>query len=296
MNNFMWFSGVIEDIQDPSMLNRVRARCFGFHTDDKTLIPTKDLPWATVMMPCTSSGMSGLGASPHGLYAGSWVFGFFKDGDSHQDPVIIGTMMALQGGMPDTSKGFSDVTGNYPKSDYLNRSDVNKLATGTDTISYTPDSIINEPASPYAAVYPNNKVIESPAGHIIEMDDTPSAERIRIKHKSGTLVEIHPNGDMVTRNGNKWSVTTGNDKVHITGAMQVNIDSDANITVGGSTILTCASTTITGNLSVGGSIIAGTSITAGTAISAGSTISAVGGITGATIDSSNVSLDTHSHE
>tara|TARA_R110000851_G_scaffold41409_4_gene103997 strand:+ start:11663 stop:12616 length:954 start_codon:yes stop_codon:yes gene_type:complete len=305
MNNFNWFTGVIEDIDDPRMINRVRVRCFGFHDESKTLIGTEDLPWATVMMPCTASGMSGLGASPHGLYAGSWVVGFFRDGASAQDPVIMGSMMGEQGDAPDKSKGFCDPTATYPKTEYLNRSDVNLLATGVNIISYPLDNTSAEPASPYAAVYPHNKVTETPTGHVIEIDDTVGAERIRIKHSSGTLVEMHPNGDIVQRNGNKWNITTGNDKTHITGLMEVHIDGDsvvnigassrlhvlqdADIVVGGSTTLTCSETTITGDLAIGGSIVVGSSIRAGTTIDAG------GALNAATVDSALTSLDDHTH-
>ncbi len=31
--NFIWFMGVVEDIDDPLKINRVRVRCIGFHSD-----------------------------------------------------------------------------------------------------------------------------------------------------------------------------------------------------------------------------------------------------------------------
>ena len=40
MDGFIWFTGVVEDRNDPSKLGRVRVRCVGFHTEDKTKIPT----------------------------------------------------------------------------------------------------------------------------------------------------------------------------------------------------------------------------------------------------------------
>ena len=42
--NFVWFFGVVEDRIDPNYLGRVRVRCFGFHTDNRELLPTEDLP------------------------------------------------------------------------------------------------------------------------------------------------------------------------------------------------------------------------------------------------------------
>ena len=45
-DGFVWFTGVVEDRQDPDKLGRVRVRCVGYHTDNKIKIPTADLPWA----------------------------------------------------------------------------------------------------------------------------------------------------------------------------------------------------------------------------------------------------------
>jgi len=82
------FTGVVEDIMDPLKLGRVRVRVFGLHTDDKTLIPTEALPWATVSMPVTGASMSGIGQSPTGLLPGSWVIITFRDPDN-QYPIVI---------------------------------------------------------------------------------------------------------------------------------------------------------------------------------------------------------------
>ena len=76
--------------QDPLKLGRCRVRCLGYHTDDRTLLPTEDLPWAHPLLPITSSGVSGIGQSPLGLVEGSWVIGFFRDSETKQDAVILG--------------------------------------------------------------------------------------------------------------------------------------------------------------------------------------------------------------
>ena len=111
--SFTWFTGVVEDIKDPYELGRVRVRCIGFHTDDKNLIKTEDLPWATPMTPVTSASMSGIGVSATGILQGSWVIGFFRDGASAQDPIILGTIPAISSAV-DKSKGFADPSGKYP--------------------------------------------------------------------------------------------------------------------------------------------------------------------------------------
>ena len=64
---FNWFTGVVEDRNDPLFLNRVRVRIYGSHSHDKQMIATTDLPWSEVMMPTTSPSLSGLGTTTHGL-------------------------------------------------------------------------------------------------------------------------------------------------------------------------------------------------------------------------------------
>ena len=54
-STFSWFIGVVENVNDPKFLNRVKVRCFGYHTQDKGILPTEKLPMATVMMPNTSA-------------------------------------------------------------------------------------------------------------------------------------------------------------------------------------------------------------------------------------------------
>ena len=97
---FTWYTGIIEDINDPLILNRVKVRCIGFHSMDKAVLPTADLPWATVIMPNTSASYQGVGANHH-LEVGSWVVGFFRDGSSAQDPMVMGSVATQENGVKD---------------------------------------------------------------------------------------------------------------------------------------------------------------------------------------------------
>ena len=92
---FIWFTGVVEDRNDPLFLNRVRVRIHGAHSYDKQKIATTDLPWAEVMMPTTSPSLSGLGTTTHGLVEGSTVMGFYRDHLNMQDPIIIGSFVGI---------------------------------------------------------------------------------------------------------------------------------------------------------------------------------------------------------
>jgi len=138
--NFVWWQGVVEDRTDPLFLGRCRVRILGYHTDNKEDgkgIPTVDLPWATPSQPITSAGINGIGTSPTGPVEGTWVFGFFRDGENAQEPVIIGTFGGIPEEKPNTTVGFNDPNGVYPTQEVkeiapwnaeLNEPDTNRLA------------------------------------------------------------------------------------------------------------------------------------------------------------------------
>lgn len=91
-DGFNWWIGVVEDRKDPEYLGRCRVRIFGYHTDNKELLATKDLPWAVPIQPITSASLSGIGSSPLGPVEGTWVVGFFLDGEDMQQPAMFGTI------------------------------------------------------------------------------------------------------------------------------------------------------------------------------------------------------------
>ena len=136
LDGFVWFTGVVEDRQDPKKLGRVRVRVLGLHTEDLTKIPTTDLPWAHIMHPVTNPSMQGLGDTPTFLVEGTWVVGFFLDAVEKQQPLIIGSLPGYPQDVADTSKGFNDPIGKYPSSSITHsdhstkESDVNRLARG----------------------------------------------------------------------------------------------------------------------------------------------------------------------
>ena len=94
-DGFVWAIGVVEDRFDPEKLGRVRVRWLGYHSEDKEKILTKDLPWAQVMQSVGGNSMAGVGDAPVNLVEGTWVIGFFRDPDSLQDPIVIGTMPGM---------------------------------------------------------------------------------------------------------------------------------------------------------------------------------------------------------
>ena len=93
----------------------------------------------------------------------------------------------------------------------------------------------DEPTTPYDATYPYNHVYESEGGHIREMDDTPTKERIHERHSSGSGYEIHPNGSKVTRvKKDNYTIVTGDDYTHIQGTGRQTTDKGLRVRVNSS--------------------------------------------------------------
>ena len=218
LDSFVWFQGVVEDRNDPSKLGRVRVRILGLHTENKTLIPTEELPWAYPIQPIISAAMNGIGYTPLGPVEGTWVVGFFRDGENCQEPVIMGTLGGIPQEAPNSRIGFNDPFEKYPISpEFLEEADTNRLARN-EKISETivqakidnldkdvpvalgADENWDEPNPFYSAEYPFNHVWQTESGHTFELDDTPTRERVRIQHgKSKNFIEMHPNGDQVVK-------------------------------------------------------------------------------------------------
>jgi len=257
-NNFIWFNGVVEDRQDPQKLGRLRVRCVGIHTQNKDDLPTADLPWSQLIHPITSSGISGLGSSPGFIVEGTWVFGYFRDGYAMQEPMVIGTLPGKPVELADKTKGFYDPNGVYPK--YKDEVDTNRLATndsanphlglelrkltrktGVPTADFdavpveehvsvaieaSDGDTFDQPAIPYAAVYPYNHVFESESGHITEIDDTLNNERLYTAHRTGTSQEID-------KDGNQVNIVKGDHYNIVSGKRQAIIEGNTDITIGG---------------------------------------------------------------
>ena len=83
----------------------------------------------------------------------------------------------------------------------------------------------DQPGIAYAGIYPYNHVYESESGHILEFDDTASAERIYLAHKGGSSIEYNPNDDRVDiTKANQYTLITSNSKVSIGGQSDISID------------------------------------------------------------------------
>jgi len=102
---FVWWQGVVEDRHDPLYLGRCKIRILGWHSEDKNDQPTVGLPWAYPVAPITSASQTGVGTTPLGPVEGTWVVGFYRDGEAGQEPMFFGTI----GGIPELdAKGINN--------------------------------------------------------------------------------------------------------------------------------------------------------------------------------------------
>ncbi len=286
--NPMFFVGVVEDNVDPRNEGRVRVRALSVHGEHSN-IDTEDLPWCV----CIAGDYDPNYPLPP---LNSFVLGMFMDGRAAQHPLIIGLIpsqyaeamnptvdgygvISDKGKDDPMSKGFRpDDYGLHQRSRYArveefdrppdelyfekvntNRSRDNKVGTT--------DKTWDQPGSAYAAKYPYNRVIET-AHHVIELDDTPGAERIMIYHGGqggGSFLQIDSGGtrtdkavgdryevtnetrhesskhSVVTINGNahvyvkghKTEEVEGDYKLHVKGNYELGVGKTTNINSGG---------------------------------------------------------------
>ena len=255
-DGFIWFTGVVEDRNDPTKLGRVRVRCVGYHTADKTKIPTEDLPWAWVMQTVHTPSMNGMGHTPGFMVEGTWVIGFFRDPQTLQEPIIMGTIPGVPEELGDPNTGFHDPnrretdpnksgynTSVYPRT--TGEPDTNRLARNFEVqdtivgdkkaarvegIRSADGTIFEEPLTTYDAVYPKNHVFESESGHIVEYDDTSGVERVGEYHKSGTFYEIDSVGNRVDKVvANDYHMVKENNHEHVQGDMHLTVEGTLNI-------------------------------------------------------------------
>lgn len=243
-SSMVWFVGVVEDVNDPQLINRVRVRCVGYHSKDKTLLPTSRLPWAPFLS--STAQMS----APM-VNQGDWVVGFFIDGALAQQPVVIGSYVSIPETQANSEEGFYDPSGIHPR--LINEGTNSRHARGEEgtpdrnAVAYSKSTAtaavptadgtkFTEPLSQFDARYPYNHVLETDRGHVIELDDTPESERVQIFHRKGSFVEFHPDGTVVHRAvNNKYQITLESDNTYVGGNMNMSVVGAVNIVAGANT-------------------------------------------------------------
>ena len=245
--DFVWWTGTVEDIMDPEKLGRIRIRMYGIHTKNKEDIPTDKLPWVQPITPVTSASIDGIGSSPTGVVVGSWVMGFFKDGYNAQDPIVWGTVAGLtsdktkqpQGGTIEMKNDDPDNSG-LPLFGCCDagESDLNRITRekGLETIRENKkQSIVTEPECQDTTTYPDSTgTISSRSGHHVEINDTPGNERLQTYHKSGSYQDYEPDGSVINRIvADHYEFINGDLYIHIKGDYELILEGELDITVGG---------------------------------------------------------------
>jgi len=201
----MYF-GIVKSVSDPKKLGRVKVKIYDLHDN----IKTEDLPWSQVMMPANTPAINGTGHSVN-LAIGSLVAGIFLDGMMQEFMVM--------GSLPTKTEGIED-------NNVRVRAEADPNAD-EETGSY-------QPSSGYAPVYPYNNVMETESGHVKEYDDTPSAERIMERHKSGTQYEIVANGSKTERIvRDNYQLVVGHDTLEVFGDVRIIVSGNADVAVAG---------------------------------------------------------------
>lgn len=178
--DFTWWIGTVEDVNDPEKIGRYRVRILGYHTEDKSVLPTEDLPWAMTVQPTSSAAMSGIGDTNIGLIAGSTVVGFFTDSNETQLPIIMGSIGGVDTVKGNGETGFQDPSATYPLNglrtqdkgrNQVGESSLSRLARGGETAE---------------------KHISLAAKRAMRVEDQPFAQPSPIDGENAAFPEVKP--------------------------------------------------------------------------------------------------------
>ena len=139
LNGFVWWTGVVEDRQDPLKLGRCRVRIIGWHDADVNLIPIEALPWAQIIQSPTGPRTFG------SIKEGEWVSGFFLDGQNAQEPVILGVYPGI------ISQGIRTIESPIPQLGFSDRRTSTQIAAAPKLPDGVVAEVIGEPSLPPTA-------------------------------------------------------------------------------------------------------------------------------------------------
>lgn len=134
--------------------------------------------------------------------------------------------------------GRSDPDKRFPRKEYVGVSGVNNIARGTRVANvYIGGSVpgidleLNDEPS---TQYPENQVKETSSGHIIEYDDTNGRERVMIRHRTGSGVEMRADGTVIySSTNNALRIVAANEKVIVEGDGEVVYNGNLKMRVAG---------------------------------------------------------------
>ena len=145
---------------------------------------------------------------------------------------------------------FASPSGQFPRSAYVYQSSINKAARGASSHELSvggATSGVNLDVGPGAtSQYGLVDVRETVSGHVLEFNDTPGGERVLIKHKSGSGVELRPDGSvLVVTSRNRVDVTHGDNQVIVEGDADLTYKGNLNLKVSGDFNVECNNYSVT---------------------------------------------------
>jgi|TARA_B110000858_G_scaffold103307_1_gene118432 hypothetical protein len=136
-----------------------------------------------------------------------------------------------------TPRGSDDPSGQYPRHGYWFEPSINKAARGAKRNELKLNGgVENSDDGDLGGVSDStkNNVNESESGHVIEIDDTPSGERILIRHRTGAGIEMRADGTIVINTtSNRITVVQGDDNIQVEGNANIQYNGDLNVEVTG---------------------------------------------------------------
>tara|TARA_Y100000287_G_scaffold131076_1_gene106219 strand:+ start:1857 stop:5312 length:3456 start_codon:yes stop_codon:yes gene_type:complete len=156
---------------------RYKVRIMGYHTANKEELPDDDLPWATLMYPVTAGGGSAGHSQTSNIVQGTFVYGFFLDGEDGQQPVIMGCIgyndyQSVMKNVPDV--GFVPFRGVKP--DVPVGAAIRPLSKATETTGTVTTTVDGQQVKTAAAVN-GNEMLSPEAPITTESESTNDAAK-----------------------------------------------------------------------------------------------------------------------
>ena len=125
--------------------------------------------------------------------------------------------------LKDPVDGFNDPNAAYPTRKHVGVPTTPLIATGAETkgvyLGGASKDVGWDLAEETGSQYPNCKVTETASGHITEYDDTYGRERIMLRHRSGSGVEMRADGTIIySSTKNTCRIVAADEKVTVEGA------------------------------------------------------------------------------
>ena len=215
-----FYRAVVVNNVDPLKAGRVQVRVMPYFTG----VPDAVLPWAILADPMMGGTFNQGSVMVPAVGAHLWVF--FENGDYRQ-PVYFAAAPAIVADGPDAPKRSREAAEENETISTNRKTGVVIAAHGGGSATW------DEPASAYAAEYPNNKVIRSAQGIVIEIDDTPGGVRLHVFHPSGTRSEVDNDGNQVSHvQGDQTTVILGKQQIYVDSTLDINAADKVRIKTG----------------------------------------------------------------